>query len=322
MEKSVKQMAIFKPQYLTVFMAAVILFYSCGKKEKEKPVTKVVVADPSNVLAIGRIEPLDKIITLYPEVNGVVTKLNVSLGDTVKKGEVIAELELSEEAASVESAKAQLATQKSNIESSQAEVVRARMNVEYWEDQFKRFSEAFAKNAATKQEISSAENNLKSAKADLQKQQALLESAKSRTAELQAQVSVSSAKLSDRVIKAPSDGVMLSLDIARGTLVSPSTAIGQFAAASPVISLCEVDELYANRIKTGQSAIVRMQGAGDTLATGKVIAAAPFLRQKSLFSDEIGNLEDRRVREVKVEIVQGKENLLLGMRVETIINLK
>jgi len=55
--------------------------------------------------------------------------------------------------------------------------------------------------------------------------------------------------------------------------------------------------------------------------TGKVILAAPYLRKKSLFSDKVDNLEDRRVREVRVQL-DSTETLLIGSRVECIIELK
>jgi hypothetical protein len=45
------------------------------------------------------------------------------------------------------------------------------------------------------------------------------------------------------------------------------------------------------------------------------------LKKKSLFSDAVGDAEDRRVREVKILIEKG-EGLLFNSRMEAVIDLK
>jgi len=52
-----------------------------------------------------------------------------------------------------------------------------------------------------------------------------------------------------------------------------------------------------------------------------VILASPYLRKKSLFADNSANLEDRRVREVRVQL-DNPENVLIGARVECIIDVQ
>jgi len=84
----------------------------------------------------------------------------------------------------------------------------------------------------------------------------------------------------------------------------------------------EVDELFADRVAVGQAAGIRRQGGSEILATGKVVSVAPDLKQKSLFSDEIGKLEDRRVREVRIRLdPPAGSPLLLGARVECILDI-
>jgi hypothetical protein len=52
-----------------------------------------------------------------------------------------------------------------------------------------------------------------------------------------------------------------------------------------------------------------------------VVLASPYLRKKSLFADKAGDLEDRRVREVRVQLDQ-PEKVLLGARVECVIEIE
>jgi hypothetical protein len=81
-----------------------------------------------------------------------------------------------------------------------------------------------------------------------------------------------------------------------------------------------VDELYALKVKEGQRVSINLQGTKQTLTSGSVVYCAPYLSKKSIFSDRADNLEDRRVREVRVR-VDNPSAVLIGSRVECIIKL-
>jgi hypothetical protein len=86
------------------------------------------------------------------------------------------------------------------------------------------------------------------------------------------------------------------------------------------VAVTEIDELFALNVKLGQKAIIRPQGSDERLTTGTVILASPYLRKKSLFSDNAANLEDRRVREVRVQL-DDPSKVIIGARVECIITV-
>jgi hypothetical protein len=75
-----------------------------------------------------------------------------------------------------------------------------------------------------------------------------------------------------------------------------------------------------NKLQLGQQAIIRTQGTDDQLAKGEVVYLSPYLKKKSLFSDDSANMEDRRVREVRIRLT-GAANLLINSRVEAVIDL-
>jgi hypothetical protein len=56
----------------------------------------------------------------------------------------------------------------------------------------------------------------------------------------------------------------------------------------------------------------------DTITTGTVSFAAPYLREKSLFSDRVSDQVDRRVREVHIGL-KPSDGLTIGSRVEAVI---
>ena len=122
-------------------------------------------------------------------------------------------------------------------------------------------------------------------------------------------------------MKAPVNGTLLSLEVSKGEYISPSQIIGEFAPEGPLMALTEIDELFASKIKLGQRAKIRNQGKEEVIAEGTVVLTSPYLRKKSLFSENSSNLEDRRVREVRVQL-DSASNILIGSRVECWIDVK
>jgi hypothetical protein len=105
-------------------------------------------------------------------------------------------------------------------------------------------------------------------------------------------------------------------------MVGQKVSLAEFAPESPTSVLTEIDELFAARVKLNQPAFIRLLGGRDTIAFGRVISLSPSLNRKSLFSEEIGKLEDRRVRKVRIRLEEGQQNVLYGQRVECLINVK
>jgi HlyD family secretion protein len=105
-----------------------------------------------------------------------------------------------------------------------------------------------------------------------------------------------------------------------GASLTPGQRYAQLAPDGRLTALCEIDELFADEIKIGQPAFIRYKGYPDTVSKGTVLYTAPYLKKKSLFSDEVGTKEDRRVREVR--ILLDNQELLINRQVECIISVK
>ena len=73
-------------------------------------------------------------------------------------------------------------------------------------------------------------------------------------------------------------------------------------------------------IVEGQKGWIRNVGSVDTLSTGTVYFTSSFLKKKSLFTDQSGEREDRRVRTIKMMLDQ-PEKLLLNARIECVIDI-
>ncbi|MBK0401553.1 efflux RND transporter periplasmic adaptor subunit [Adhaeribacter sp. BT258] len=305
---------------LAVFLLFCIAF-SCGKKEEnstEKPKTSF---DPSRVSAIGRIEPAEKIIPLSAEVSGVVKQVLVKAGDSVKAGQKLLEMTTETEAAQVQNDQTTIATRQAEIRASQAEFTSAKTKAANAQQQYQRLQNAYDQGAESRQNVDNARTEAQTAQNEAERLQAQLNVKRQEVANAVQKRDLSKLALEKRYVKAPENGLVLTMDLTPGSAVTAFTPLADFAPAGPVTALCEVDELFADRVKVGQKALIRHQGMNDTLAFGKVIFAAPYLKKKSLFSDAGGDLEDRRVREVRIQAENGQD-MIFGMRVECVIFTK
>ncbi|MFM8964215.1 MAG: efflux RND transporter periplasmic adaptor subunit, partial [Sphingomonadales bacterium] len=175
--------------------------------------------------------------------------------------------------------------------------------------------------AGTQKAAFDSENIYKNLKAELTIAKADLAEANAALGETKMELNYTK-KLSDKKnIYAPADGMVLNWDVKQGQAITIGNKLGDFAPKGDLIATTEVDELFAMKVKNGQRAAINIQGTKERLSTGTVVYCAPYLSKKSIFNDRADNLEDRRVREVRVRIDK-PEAVLIGSRVECIISLK
>jgi len=300
----------------------VLILFSCGGEKKEPTqLNNIDSITIKEVVGIANIEPLQRILTLTAEASGIVKKINVEINQSVKKGDILYVLDNTTELAQLHQSQSKLATQKAVIEKNQAFLKTSETNASNAKVNIDRAQNLFASNAITQKQLEDEQLNYETKKLQLESSKTDLLQAHKRLVELNSDVEYYQTLLDKKTVKAPLDGKILSVDTKLGATVTTSTNLSDFAPEGPVMAITEIDELFANQIKIGQLAYVRAQGDSVVLAKGKVILAAPYLRKKSLFSDKADNLEDRRVREVRVQL-DSTETLLIGSRVECIIELK
>ncbi len=302
--------------------SSLLLLFSCGKKEEKKEVVvqKETKMDVDQVVGIATVEPVGRILPITSEVNGVVDKIYYNSGQKVKKGQVIFSLENGVEQAQLQQSQSKLATQKASIGSAKSSKESLKIKLANAKTTFERNQKMFAGGAVTQQALDDSKTNFEGLENDLRTSEETIAQQEARLMELERDIQYSQTVLARKSIRADVDGTILNLDLKLGSIVTPNSSVGDFAPEGPYMAITEIDELFAHRVQLGQAAYVRLQGAKDTLTTGKVIFVSPYLKKKSLFSDRPDNLEDRRVREVRVEL-QDKSKVLIGSRLECVIKL-
>lgn len=308
----------------------VLLFASCGGSatdtgavnEQSPAAQKTYDAQPKKVVGLAKIEPEGKTVQLYAQVNGTIEQVATKLGDQVTAAQVLFVVEHKSEDGKIEKIKTQIREQEAAVKGAAANLEKAKGIALNTEKNYQRIRQVYAEGADTKANLDNAESTWQSARADVEAMAASLESAEGRLAELRSDLRLATIERDKYFVKAPANGTILQVDGVLGATVGPAVSLANFAAESPTDAVAEIDELFADLVRLNQPAYIRKQGASDSIATGIVIAVAPALRQKSLFSEEIGKLEDRRVREVRVRLLSGQEKVLYGQRVECVIDVK
>jgi multidrug resistance efflux pump len=308
-----------------LLLAIGLFLVACGEEDSQQkqppPTTQQVAAEVDKIVGIANVEPFGKLLPLSSEVNGVVTEIFKEANQKVNQGEKLIALDYKVEQTQLVQAQSKLRTQQAVIKAAQATLASLEVKRANAQATYERNQRLLAGGAATQQTLDDSRFQYEQNRKDAEAAQATLAQQQGRLAELQADVSYYQALLDRRFVKAPVSGLILSVDTKVGESISSTTVLGDFAPDGPLMAITEVDELFATKVKLGQTAFIRPQGGSDTLARGKVVFISPYLRKKSLFADKAENLEDRRVREARVEL-DSSANVLIGSRVECVIEVK
>jgi HlyD family secretion protein len=300
---------------------------SCGDSKedsKEKTDSTKVVQKPilnNEVLGIAIIEPAKRITNLSAESGGIVKEIKADIGQNISKGQVILVLDNAIESAQLNQANSKIQTQNEAISVARENITTLKVQLRKAQEDYARDKALFDGKALTKKELDDRQYAIDNLNQQIKAQEVAVKQQEVRIKELNADIAYFQTVQGKKVLRALENGTLLSLDAKVGQYLGVNSSIGEFAPAGPIMALTEIDELFANKIAIGQKAEIRLQGSTETLTTGTVILASPYLRKKSLFADNSNNLEDRRVREVRVQL-DDPSKVLIGARVECVIRIK
>lgn len=181
-----------------------------------------------------------ELIDVGAQVGGQIKKLYVKLGDVVKAGDMIAEIDSATQQNNVDTKKAQLGIYEAKLNS-------AKVALENSKTKFKREQELFAKNATSKEEFENAKNTLAANEASLKEIEAQI---------VQAKISLNTAQIDLGYTKiiAPKGGVVVSVQVEEGQTVNSNQTtptIVNIADLSKVQLKMEIAEGDITKIKVG-----------------------------------------------------------------------
>jgi multidrug efflux pump subunit AcrA (membrane-fusion protein) len=300
-----------------------VFFISCNNADKNKEAADAkakLEKTNDRVVGVGMIVPEKDIVQLSSPVNGIVTKILINENDSVSVGIPILELDHQLEDAKVKQLSSEVATQAAQIKADEASVGEYQAKYENAVSELQRMQRLLAKGAETQQAVDDANTNLKSFQSNQNRLQANANVSKSRLNETKAALHEAQIERARKIIVSPVNGRILELTVLAGGSVDTQESLAQISPEGKTIAVCEIDEMYAGKIAVGQKGWIRNVGSIDTLSTGTVYFTYSFLKKKSLFTDQSGEKEDRRVRTIKM-FLDRPEKLLLNARIECVIDI-
>ncbi|MFC0397339.1 HlyD family secretion protein [Paraburkholderia rhizosphaerae] len=324
---------------LVGFLVSMVAAWVYGLQQPPEPPVFDAASNPyaHGVYAIGIVEsdqPAGANVNVYPDVSGPVTRLFVHDGDRVKRGDALLTIDDSVQRATA----AQLAAQadaaqalldelraqprRETLDVAKAQVRAAAANLKMAQDQFDKQQHAFAiePKAVSRDTLDNAANSVNVARANLEvvsRQLRLTEAGawvydvrnqERQAAALRKAADASAALLERYTLRAPADGMVLALNAAMGSYLSPQGVYDTYAQGSgPVIVLgtnadqlavrCYVDEILIGRLPDPHALTARMFIRGTS-----VQAALRFMRIQPYVTPKI-QLSDQRTERVDVRVL-------------------
>jgi RND family efflux transporter MFP subunit len=212
------------------------------------------------------IEP-SQVVELRSTVEGLIAQVNVRRGDTVRRGQVLAQLQSAAERLAVESAQFRARME--------GQITTAQNRIDYARKKFARAEELQQASMGTRQARDEAE-------AELNLAQAELKSALENRALARIEARRAAEQLAQRTMTSPFDGVVVDRMLNPGDLAEAGTG------RKAVLKLAQIDPLRADivlpgalfgRVKPGAKVVVVPQGTGERLVASvrmvdKVVEAA------------------------------------------------
>lgn len=230
---------------------------------------KVVRGDiESSVAAIGTLQPI-RSVDVGAQVSGQITRIHVAAGDTVKKGQLLAEIDASVLAATVEAGQAQIAALRAQLDD-------ARAQLELAEQQQARQQQMARDDSTRLEDVQTAAATRKSAVAKVAQYEATIR----QTA---ASLRADEARLGYARIYAPIAGVVTGIDVKEGQTLNATyqtPTVLRIADLSRMTVWTDVSEADIRQVKAGMAAYFTTLGGEKRRWAGtvrQVLPAPPVL---------------------------------------------
>lgn len=289
------------------------------------------------VVATGKIEPR-AIVEVKSKASGIVKNIYVNYGDTVRAGQVLAELDKEELEARVREARANLQAAQAMEESAAAALERNKVEAEgpdipFLKSAMERAQRMHQEKLVAKNIVEEAEkayqlalNRQSAAVRALAVSRAEITRARAQVAQAKAVLERAEEDLRNSTIVSPIDGLVLSRDVEVGNAVSSILVLG--SQAKPLFLLGDVSDVFVRgkvdqadigKVYLGQPARIVVESFRDRKFEGKVYRISPYgVEKENVTTFEVQVSIHNPGRELKANmsanaeiILEEKRNVLL-----------
>ena len=233
---------------------------------------------------VGTLAPVDQ-VTISSEADGKVSRILADLGDRVKAGQVLIQIDNEKQQYTLEQQQAALARALAQYGASDPEhlpeiertpdAMRASSDLVQATQAFNRATELFKRNLISQQALDDAEATLHSKRAIYN---SALQSGKNLRASIQASqaaMKLADRQLRDTQIRAPFDGFVEKRLVNQGELVKTQTPVIAIVRLDPLKVTAEIPEKMAPWIKTGETVQLQVDAYQGRTFNGRVSRISP-----------------------------------------------
>lgn len=236
---------------VAVAVAAKLYFFPSAKKSEFVTATAALSDLEQSVLATGTLQAF-KQVSVGAQASGQVRSLKVALGDAVKKGQLVAEIDSMKQQNDLRNTQAALDSARAQLASKQAALKQAELA-------FRRQQELLALDAISRESFEQADAKLETTRAEIRATEAQI--AQAKIAADTAQVNLGYTK-----ILAPMDGVVVAIVTQEGQTVNANQSaptIIKLALLDTITVKAQISEADVVRVRTGQKAYFTILGAPE-----------------------------------------------------------
>ncbi len=282
-----------------------------------------------SVVATGKIEPITS-VEVKSKASGIVQKLLVDYGDSVKKGQVLAELDKQQILAQVNQQKASLEASEAAARAADADLQHAKYDAEgpdvpLLKRAYERAQQMAKDGVVSPSALDDTQKNYEMAVNRQELGKANVVSATAKLKQAQAQVSQARAELEEKeeeyrnsTIISPIDGTVLSRDVEVGDAVSSILVLG--SSATLVMNLGDTHQVYVKgkvdesdigKVYLGQAARIKVESYKDKTFQGKVTKISPMgVEKDNVTTFEVRVSIDNAGGELKSQMTANAEIIL------------
>jgi RND family efflux transporter MFP subunit len=245
------------------------------------PVVNVVPVSRSsskgNLMLPGNIQALTEAPVLA-RAAGYIKKRYVDIGDRVKGGQVLADIEAPELAQQIVQAKAVVEQTQSSVQQAEAALLQGQSNENLARVTKERWQRLFDKGVVSRQENDTYQMQWQAQQANVQALQKAIAAAKSNTAAAEANVARLNQLLDYQTVRAPFDGVITVRNIDTGALVNEgSTLLFRIAQTGRLRTYLNAPQSDAAQVRVGQQATLTIPDLPGRTFSGTVTRTANAL---------------------------------------------
>jgi RND family efflux transporter MFP subunit len=273
--------------------------------------TRVKLSAPTNEIVLpGSVSAIGE-TPIYARAEGYIRTRKVDIGDVVKKGDLLVEIDSPELDQQLRNAIARLEQLKASVAQIKASIEQARANMKLAEVNFSRSSKLVNSGVLPRADLDEKTAIFEARKADFRAQEANLAAAEEAIRAQAAEVG-RIEKLSEfKQVVAPWDGVITQRNCAVGNLITPAAlAAGRdlfrLSDFSRLRVFVNVPQANIKDIQVGQKAVVRAPELGESL-TGTVARTSNALENQT------------RTLLAEINVVNTGRRLLPGMYTQVVI---